>query len=118
MKPPVPPAPAGCAQTGCTSRAAFAPRLCVPAVGQAKDTKRAIQLFVGLQLCPLHAGMLKPAQWLGPELDLIPQNLRKMVMIMAMGRAAPDFDRAWFDLVPLDHLDWLAAHAAMKAGRP
>src|SRR5687767_13676313 len=82
----------GCMRDGCKREGRWAPRICVPATGWPRDHKPVTMVF-GLQLCEEHFAEVSAQDFLDPSLP--EPNLRGALEILAQGRAAPDFQRAY-----------------------
>jgi len=101
-----------CAHEGCQKEASCAPKICVPAVNGPLEESKTIGLILSLKICQLHFDELKIKDFLSPTSDL-----RRMVEIVARGKAEPDFERAWFKRVLLISNEFGMFERA-QAGRP
>ena len=85
-----------CEATGCVHDAKWAPKINVPAEGWSVEQHQPLQMILGLGLCEPHFVELKIEDYsTSPE-------LRQLFEIMATGKCAPDFARAWFSKVSVN----------------
>lgn len=88
-----------CDRNECRNTATTAARLCVPASGVPLESHEPLKAVVGLAVCDKCFKELDPADFLSASLE---KGLRGIFEILAAGKAAPDFDRAWFEKLSLD----------------
>lgn len=104
-----------CEKTGCPRAATHAPRLNVPARGWAISLHQPIKMFAGVELCRDHAREFfaeAPAQFWQQN-----PKLREAVEILAAGKAPPDFDRTFGDVVRLDSEAYQQFQQMRSAGK-
>lgn len=89
-----------CEKNGCPRAATHAPRLSIPAKGWAIELHQPLQMFCGVELCRDHAGEFFAGD--APRFWQENPKLRQAVEIMAAGKAPPDFDRTFADVVRID----------------
>lgn len=99
-----------CNSTGCTAAATAAPRICIPALGFPEESHKPATIVVSLPLCPEHLAEFKKEDILQ---DALKESFR--TRFKEIGKAPPDFDRAYVIGCPLDHKDYLTLMARSDA---
>lgn len=101
-----------CQHDGCAHAARWAVSVRVPALGWSLEAHTPLSLVMPVKLCRDHFAELTPATF-------VTDDIRKRVaeVLSALGRTAPDFERAWLEHLPLDHPEVLQLDAS-AAGKP
>lgn len=89
-----------CSRLGCTNEATCGAEILVPVVGCHIPEPDPIRCLTGITLCQECLRGVQVAQFLGDD-------LRKIVLTIASGRAKPDFDRAFIRGVSLQSPEWV-----------
>lgn len=100
-----------CTRTGCGRPAAFAPKICVPAMGRAIGKHKPIEVAFTGGICGECMAGLTAADFLSPD-DPAGAHLRQLVAIGAGGHVLPDFGRAWVEALPLDGAEFAEVQRA------
>jgi len=102
-----------CQREGCPAMARWSPRLNVPAQGYALDAHQPMQVILCLKVCDRHMADLSAAELLAGD------QLRDVIAAALIGRAPPDYDRAWIERLPCEGgvIDSLDAASARHRGQ-
>lgn len=73
----------------------------IPAKGYRLKDHKTLEMIFGLKLCGPCFKALKVQQWIGPEVAHLENNLRSVIEVLTARLAPPDYDRIWFEAVPL-----------------
>lgn len=96
-----------CQEEGCPHAAKNALKICVPALGWARDLHKPMECIFGLKLCPTHAAKYGADNFLGAQLSEEEGNMRQIFWTVARGQFEPDFDRAFIELISLNSKEYI-----------
>ena len=102
-----------CQRTGCGCDATAAPKICVPTMFSRRVR---ISAIMTLPLCLECASRITADELIGPG-DRGRDAMRAALSLQAQGRFAPDFDRAFVEVVSLTSAEYLAASRAAERSR-
>lgn len=107
-----------CATPSCIHKATMIPKMIFPAKGWKLAEHTPIAMMMDLPICGTCFKELKVDDWIGPELDSQPQNIRKAVEILTKGKNPVDFTRCFFEGVPLASKEYRAFKDVQDKGDP
>lgn len=90
-----------CCHVDCQLEAKWAPKLCVPATGVPIDTHNPLKIIMSIPVCDDHIGEMRAPDFLSHD-----PRLKGIFEMMARGRAAPDFERAFIQRVSLNSSEY------------
>ena len=103
-----------CISKDCPHGAKFAPRICVPAALWPIDAHQPLSCIMGIELCEDCFNEIKPEHFFGPEVSKLPNNMRGMFELIAKGKQAPDFDRAYIERVNINSKEYAQYQRLIK----
>lgn len=94
-----------CQWDGCDKEATHHPKVCVPATNKYLPDHAPIPCVVSLQACEEHALQYNVTQFLDAETPNGKFKNRDVFILLARGRADPDFTRAYVEAIPIGQED-------------